>query len=118
VEPRRILGLAGEHVAERALAGHGLRVVARNVRTRFGEIDLICRDARGYAFVEVKTRRAGSFVAAAEAVDARKAARLAALAQGWLAHRGERDATWRIVIAALTVSVDGTSIELVDLDRS
>jgi len=118
VEPRRILGLAGEHVAERALAGHGLRVVARNVRTRFGEIDLICRDARGYAFVEVKTRRAGSFVAAAEAVDARKAARLAALAQGWLAHRGERDANWRIVIAALTVSADGTSIELVDLDRS
>jgi putative endonuclease len=118
VEPRRVLGLAGEHLAERELAGRGLRVVARNVRTRFGEIDLICRDALGYAFVEVKTRRAGSFVAAAEAVDARKAARLAALAQGWLAHRGERDAVWRIVIAALTVGPDGTRIELVDLDRS
>jgi putative endonuclease len=118
VEPRRILGLAGEHLAERALARLGLRIVARNVRTRFGEIDLICLDARGYAFVEVKTRRAGSFVAAAEAVDARKAARLAALAQGWLAHRGERDAIWRIVIAALTVSKDGTSVEIVDLDRS
>ena len=118
MEPRRILGLAGEHLAERELARQGLRIVARNVRTRFGEIDLICRDARGYAFVEVKTRRAGSFVAAAEAVDARKAARLAALAQGWLAHRGERDAIWRIVIAALTVSTEGTAVELVDLDRS
>ena len=118
VEPRRVLGLAGEHLAERELARHGLRVVARNVRTRFGEIDLICRDARGYAFIEVKTRRAGSFVAAAEAVDARKAARLAALAQGWLAHRGEREAIWRIVIAALTVSAAGTSVELVDLDSS
>ena len=118
MDPRRILGLAGEHLAERELARQGLRVVARNVRTRFGEIDLICRDARGYAFIEVKTRRAGSFVAAAEAVDARKAARLAALAQSWLAHRGERDAIWRIVIAALTVSADGTAVELVDLDRS
>jgi putative endonuclease len=118
MEPRRILGLAGEHLAERELARHGLRVVARNVRTRFGEIDLICRDARGYVFVEVKTRRAGSFVAAAEAVDARKAARLAGLAQGWLAHRGERGAVWRIVIAALTVSSDGTAVDLVDLDRS
>ncbi|HEY6202733.1 MAG TPA: YraN family protein [Candidatus Limnocylindria bacterium] len=117
VEPRRLLGLAGEHLAERELACRGFRVIARNVRTRFGEIDLICRDARGYAFVEVKTRRAGSFVAAAEAVDARKAARLAALAQGWLAHRGERDAVWRIVIAALTVGADGTRVELVDLDR-
>jgi putative endonuclease len=117
-ERRRILGLAGEHVAERELASHGLRVVARNVRTRFGEIDLICRDSGGYAFVEVKTRRAGSFVAAAEAVDARKAARLVALAQAWLARRGERGAVWRIVIAALTVSEDGTRVELVDLDRS
>lgn len=118
MDPRRVLGLAGEHLAERELAREGLRVVARNVRTRFGEIDLICRDARGYAFIEVKTRRAGSFVAAAEAVDARKAARLAVLAQSWLAHRGERDAIWRIVIAALTVSADGTRLELVDLDRS
>jgi putative endonuclease len=118
MEPRRVLGLAGEHLAERELARRGLRVVARNVRTRYGEIDLICRDARGYAFIEVKTRRAGSFVAAAEAVDARKAARLAALAQAWLAHRGERAAIWRIVIAALTVGADGTAVELVDLDRS
>lgn len=118
MEPRRILGLAGEHLAERELARHGLHVVARNVRTRFGEIDLICRDASGYAFVEVKTRRAGSFVAAAEAVDARKAVRLAALAQAWLAHRGERRAIWRIVIAAITVSANGTAVELLDLDRS
>lgn len=117
MEPRRILGLAGERLAERELASRGLRVVARNARTRFGEIDLICRDERGYVFVEVKTRRAGSFVAAAEAVDARKAARLAALAQAWLAHRGEREALWRIVIAALTVSAHGTAVELVDLDR-
>jgi putative endonuclease len=118
MDPRRVLGLAGEHLAERELGRNGLRVVARNVRTRFGEIDLICRDARGYAFIEVKTRRAGSFVAATEAVDARKAARLAALAQSWLAHRGERDAVWRIVIAALTVGTEGTRVDLVDLDRS
>jgi putative endonuclease len=118
MDSRRVLGLAGEHLAERELTRHGLSVVARSARTRFGEIDLICRDARGYVFIEVKTRRAGSFVAAAEAVDARKAARLAALAQSWLAHRGERNAVWRIVIAALTVGADGTRVEFVDLDRS
>jgi putative endonuclease len=94
---------------------HGLTVLARNVRTRFGEIDLICRDRRGYAFVEVKTRRATSFVAAAEAVDRRKVERLAVLAQSWLAARGRRDAEWRIVIAALTVSATGTKVELIDL---
>jgi putative endonuclease len=111
---RRALGLAGERAAETELAGQGLRVIARNQRTRFGEIDLVCRDQDGYVFVEVKTRSAGSFVAAAEAVDRRKLGRLARLAAGWLAMRGERDARWRVVIAALTVGVDGTRVELIE----
>ena len=105
------LGLAGERAAEAELARLGMHVVARNQRTRFGEIDLICRDRDGYVFVEVKTRSAGSFVAAAEAVDRRKLDRLAA---GWLAMRGERDARWRVVIAALTVGVDGTRVDLIE----
>lgn len=92
----------------------GMRVVARNERTRFGEIDLVCRDGDGFVFVEVKTRRAGSFVAAAEAVDRRKLARLARLGAGWLAMRGERDARWRVVVAALTVGDDGTQVELLE----
>jgi putative endonuclease len=112
---RRVLGLAGEHLAERELARQGMRVVARNVRTRIGEIDLICRDGDGYAFVEVKTRRAGSFVAALEAVDRRKARRLAVLAESWLAQRAERGARWRILVAALTVGEDGTHVELIEL---
>ena len=111
---RRALGLAGERAAEAELARGGLRVVARNQRTRFGEIDLICRDRDGYVFVEVKTRSAGSFVAAAEAVDRRKLGRLGRLAAGWLAMRGERDARWRVMVAALTVGVDGTRVELIE----
>ena len=81
-----------------------------------GEIDLVCRDGDGYLFVEVKTRRAGSFVVAVEAVDRRKAARLAVLAQSWLARRGERSARWRIVVAALTVGANGTVVELLDVE--
>ena len=111
---RRALGLAGERAAEIELIRCGLRVIARNQRTRFGEIDLVCRDKDGYVFVEVKTRSARSFVAAAEAVDRRKLGRLARLGAGWLAMRGERDARWRVVIAALTVGVDGTRVELIE----
>ena len=113
---RRVLGLTGEHVAERELIRRGYEVVARNVRTRVGEIDLIVRRNGVYLFVEVKTRRAGSFVAAAEAVDHRKAQRLEVLAQSWLAACGQRNARWRIVIAALTVRETGTRIELIDVE--
>jgi putative endonuclease len=114
---RRVLGLAGEHVAERELRRRGYEIVARNVRTRFGEIDLICRDRRGFLFVEVKTRRAGSFVAAVEAVDHRKAARLEMLAQSWLAACGQRAASWRIVVAALTIGESGTRVDVLDVER-
>jgi putative endonuclease len=104
---RRALGLAGERAAEAELVRRGLRVIARNERTRFGEIDLICRDRGGFVFVEVKTRRA-------EAVDRRKLRRLARLGAGWLAMRGQRDARWRVVVAALTVGDDGTQVELLE----
>lgn len=115
---RRLLGSAGEHLAEREFKRLGLHIVARNVRTRVGEIDLVCHDRGGYAFIEVKTRRAGSFVAAVEAIDARKARRLVALAESWLAQRGERHVPWRILIAALTVRDDGTTVELLPLELS
>jgi len=115
-DPRRAFGAAGERAAERVLEARGMRVVARNARTRFGEIDLVLRETAGYVFVEVKTRRASSFVSAAEAVDRRKARRIAALAEAWLAHHGERGAAWRIAVIALTISPSGSTAEVIDLD--
>ena len=115
MHPRAILGMAGERAAEAELQRRGFRTIARNARTRAGEIDLVCRDRHGYVFVEVKTRRAGSFVAAAEAVDRRKLERIARLGAGWLALRGERGARWRVLVAALTVGDDGTRVELLEV---
>lgn len=112
---RRILGDAGEHLAERALTELGWRIVARNPRTRYGEIDLVCHDGRGYVFVEVKTRRVGSFVSAIEAVGPQKLGRLIRLAEAWLALRGEREASWRLAIAALTVGPDGTIAQIINI---
>jgi len=54
---RRLLGDRGERLVAEALADRGLRVVARNARTRFGELDIVACDRRGYLFVEGKTRR-------------------------------------------------------------
>lgn len=98
-----------------ALAARGVRVVARNVRTRFGELDLVARDHRGYLFVEVKTRHAGSFVSAVEAVDRRKLDRIRRLALGWLADQREPGGAPRVVVAAVTVGAR-TTVELIDVD--
>ena len=109
-------GRMGEDAAHRYLRRKGCTIVSRNYRPRSGggEIDLVVWHGPRLAFVEVKTRRAGSFVAAAEAVDRRKLERIARLALGWLALRGEREARWRVVVAALTIGRSGTRVELLE----
>jgi putative endonuclease len=108
------LGDLGEAVAARELERRGIRIVARNARTRYGELDLIGQDARGHVFVEVKTRRRGSFVSAAEAVDGRKLARLQGLALAWASEHRVRGRI-RLVVAAVTVDRAGASVELIEV---
>jgi putative endonuclease len=55
-DPRRTLGAKGERLAAQHLEARGYEVVARNFRTRFGELDLVVRDERFLVFCEVKTR--------------------------------------------------------------
>ena len=57
VTPRKALGDFGERVAAHRLESEGLRILARNVRTPAGEIDLVAEDGSDLAFVEVRTRR-------------------------------------------------------------
>jgi putative endonuclease len=73
-------GQQAEELARRHLEGQGLRLIARNFRSRFGEIDLVMRDRDELVFVEVRLRGQGSLLAAAESVDRRKQTRLSATA--------------------------------------
>jgi putative endonuclease len=99
------LGRVGEAAAARFLERRGLVILARNLRSRLGEIDLVARDGSTLVFVEVKTRRGGTGDPPQAAVDARKRARLSRLALGYLAARrlGERSCRFDVV----GVSVDG-----------
>jgi len=66
------LGYLGERAAERFLKRKGYKIVARGLRLRGGELDLVAIDGRTIVFVEVKTRRTNHFGHPAEAVSARK----------------------------------------------
>lgn len=57
VTRRKELGDFGERVAAHRLEALGMRILARNVRTRGGEIDILAEDGPDLAFVEVRTRR-------------------------------------------------------------
>jgi putative endonuclease len=78
-------GGEAEDVAARFLSRHGLHVIARNYRTRLGEIDLIARDGAMLVFVEVRLRSSDGFGGAAGSIGARKQQRIAAAARQYLA---------------------------------
>lgn len=79
------LGRSAEDRVYRFLCAEGLRPVARNFRTRHGEIDLVMCDGSCLVFIEVRTRGGGSFVKARLTVDARKQRKLASAALLFLA---------------------------------
>lgn len=62
-----------------------MKLVARNYRSRFGEIDLIMRDSDTLVFVEVRLRGSQDFGGAAASIDSRKQAKLISTAQLYLA---------------------------------
>lgn len=73
-------GALGEELACRHLERAGYRIVARNVTTKAGEIDIVCRDGPTLVIVEVKLRSGPAFGTPEEAVDRRKQAHLSSAA--------------------------------------
>jgi len=83
--PAQASGGEAEEQASRFLARHGLDIVARNYRTRFGEIDLVAREGATLVFVEVRMRSSERFGGAAASIDGRKKDRIVAAARQFLA---------------------------------
>lgn len=102
---RAQLGALGEQLAVDHLTGLGLRILGRNWRCRYGELDVIAADpfTRTVVFVEVKTRSGDGYGGLAQAVTASKVRRLRRLAGLWLAGQDERWAAIRIDVIGVRV---------------
>jgi putative endonuclease len=85
-------GRVSELIAAAALLARGYRILARRVRTPYGEVDIIAVRRRRLAFVEVK-RRATRLECEA-ALTPRQAGRIARAAEFWISrHARYRDHT-------------------------
>ncbi|CFY08331.1 Uncharacterised protein family UPF0102 [Syntrophomonas zehnderi OL-4] len=69
---KKQLGRLGEEIAVRYLEKEGYKILARNYRNRYGELDVICIKKEVLVFVEVKTRRSNRYGSAEEAVTPKK----------------------------------------------
>jgi putative endonuclease len=82
-------GASAEDAAARYLEERGLKVLARNYRCRFGEIDLIARDGKALVFVEVRYRSSAAFGGAIESITSAKRAKLLKTARHYMAAQNE-----------------------------
>lgn len=94
---RKIFGDRGERAAAKYLKAKGMKVIARQYLTQWGEIDLIMLDGDTLVFVEVKTRHSGKSGQPSERVDrlkrtnSTKAALAFLKTHGQLGHRARFD---------------------------
>jgi putative endonuclease len=85
-------GLSAEKLAATFLANHGLKLITQNYHCRFGEIDLIMRDAGSLVFIEVRLRSNKSFGSAAASITPQKQQKLILTAQHYLQQHPEKNA--------------------------
>jgi putative endonuclease len=114
------VGRFGEQAAAEHLTGLGYTLLDRNWRAggaggdqpAAGELDLVVRDGRTIAFVEVKTRSGRGFGSPAEAVTPDKVGRLRRLAARWLAAQPEQTpAPVRFDVVSVLRGRNGVEIE-------
>ncbi|HEV6952186.1 MAG TPA: YraN family protein [Promicromonospora sp.] len=90
------VGRYGEQVARRHLEERGWTVLDTNWRGADGELDIVAVDGDVLVVVEVKTRSGHGYGHPAEAVTARKLARVKRLTGQWLTAFRERAAAARL----------------------
>ncbi|MDR2194828.1 MAG: YraN family protein [Treponema sp.] len=84
-------GRQGEARAARALEKAGLKIIARNIRSPYGEVDLIALEGETVVFAEVKSWTSFGMENLQNSVDKKKQSRIIETAKDFLANHSEFD---------------------------
>jgi putative endonuclease len=98
---RLLLGDRGERAAVRYLKTQRFRILAKQYRNSYGEVDIIAQDGRTTVFVEVKTRTSTNDGQPFEAVDLRKQEKLTRIALAWLKKHGRLEQSSRFDVVSI-----------------
>lgn len=105
-------GAKAEALAARLLEKNGARILARNVRYKGGEIDLIAEHAGAIVIIEVRMRRHTDFGGAAGSITSIKQKRIILATRIWLAGDGRKYANRNIRFDAILL--DGLNPEHIE----
>ena len=98
---RLLLGDRGERAAVRYLKKQRFRIIAKQYRNCYGEVDIIAQDGKTIVFVEVKTRTSTDDGQPFEAVDLRKQEKITRIALAWLKQYGRLEESSRFDVVSI-----------------
>jgi len=103
VTTRITTGQQGETAARDHLTARGYAIVAANVRSGGGEIDLVARQDGVTVFVEVRTRHSVDTGDALASITPRKRERMLRAVDAYLAAHDLQETAWRIDVIGVTL---------------
>jgi putative endonuclease len=106
-------GKAAESAAAKFLKAKGYKILERNYRNRFGEIDIIAQQAGVICFLEVKARHSLAQGLPCEAVDARKRRQISRVALAYLKQQHFLDRAARFDVLGLLWTKNTPEITLI-----
>lgn len=92
----RSQGNLGEDRAQEFLTSKGFKILTRNFRSKFGEIDIIAKDKNCIVFIEVKMRSSNVFGTPREAITSKKLEKIALTAAFYLKSINAEKSQYRI----------------------
>jgi len=117
-DARKQLGDSAEALAAKYLKDKDYRVLARQYKKIFGEIDLVCQDGDEVVFVEVKSLASSEYGYPEQAVTSEKIGHILKVSEEYLTKNHLQDSPWRIDVVAIEYQSDPptiTHIEAIDI---
>lgn len=111
---RKNVGWMGEETACRVLQQRGYRIIARNFRCRFGEIDIIAFHQGMLVFIEVRARTSLIAGFPEESINYYKRRRIRKVAEYYLMIHNKPDAPYRFDVVAILFTNEG-QVQKIDI---
>ncbi len=106
-------GKHGEDLAVDHLKREGYRIIKRNYRCVFGEIDIVARDEKTLVFVEVRSRKTNRYGNPRESVGLSKKMKISKIALNYLKEKQFQNSHARFDVIAIKMLPDGNKVELI-----
>jgi putative endonuclease len=105
-------GIDSESMAVSYLKEHGYKIIKRNYRTKFGEIDIIAKDGDTIVFVEVKARKSRAY-SPKEAVTTNKKRKISMVALYYLKSTRQINLRARFDVVAIGSGNNSGAVEII-----